>query len=396
MSTLANGTLVSWLRDLNDLDLTRDLEGRSLRVTVDGISWESPRLPEMPAERYLEFYYHMALTRAVDREIVKLSRKGLAFGKHLMCTGNEASAVGATHALAQEDWITLGIRDLGAFVARGVDPARLLAQACGRTTGLTGGWDGSLHMGSREHRIVGLVSHLGTLTAIGTGCAFAEQYRETGNAVLSIVGEGSTSTGDVHEALNIAAVLRLPIVILIENNQWAFGTPTRLQYAVPTLALRALAYGSHVEGYCIDGTNVLRVYQTVHDALARARTSETITIIESVSMRLEGHSLADPFTKYVPAAQLELWQKKDPIARFRALLLDTDRAESDELSMIDRRIADEVRAASIRAEAGELPDATNIESRVFAPSPPAEAAAPEDSGTSGPYYKAIHDGLQDE
>ena len=397
MSTLANGTLVSWLRDLNDLDLTRDLEGRSLRVTVDGISWESPRLPEMPAERYLEFYYHMALTRAVDREIVKLSRKGLAFGKHLMCTGNEASAVGATHALAQEDWITLGIRDLGAFVARGVDPARLLAQACGRTTGLTGGWDGSLHMGSREHRIVGLVSHLGTLTAIGTGCAFAEQYRETGNAVLSIVGEGSTSTGDVHEALNIAAVLRLPIVILIENNQWAFGTPTRLQYAVPTLALRALAYGSHVEGYCIDGTNVLRVYQTVHDALARARTSETITIIESVSMRLEGHSLADPFTKYVPAAQLELWQRKDPIARFRALLLDTDRAESDELSMIDRRIADEVRAASIRAEAGELPDATNIESRVFVPSPapPVESIA-EGKGTSIPYYKAIHDGLQDE
>jgi 2-oxoisovalerate dehydrogenase E1 component len=398
MSNLAHSTLVSWLRDLNDLDLTRDLDGRSLRVTVDGISWESPRLLDVPAERYLEFYYHMGLTRAVDREIVKLSRQGLAFGKHLMCTGNEASAVGATHALAQEDWITLGIRDLGAFVVRGVDPACLLAQACGRTTGLTGGWDGSLHMGSRQHRIAGLVSHLGTLTAIGTGCAFAEQYRETGNAVLSIVGEGSTSTGDVHEALNIASVLRLPIVILIENNQWAFGTPTRLQYAVPTLALRALAYGSHVEGYCIDGTNVLSVYQTVRDALARARTSETVTIIESVSMRLEGHSLADPFTRYVPAAQLELWQKKDPIARFRALLLDTDRAGSDELSRIDQRIADEVRAASLRAEAGELPDATHIESRVFVPSPapPAESIAPAGEGTSVPYYKAIHDGLQDE
>src|SRR5258708_25577917 len=147
MSTLANGTLVSWLRDLNDLDLTRDLEGRSLRVTVDGISWESPRVLDLPAERYLEFYYHMGLTRAVDREIVKLSRQGLAFGKHLMCTGNEASAVGATHALAREDWIALGIRDLGAFVVRGVDPARLLAQACGRTTGLTGGGGGGRPLG---------------------------------------------------------------------------------------------------------------------------------------------------------------------------------------------------------------------------------------------------------
>jgi 2-oxoisovalerate dehydrogenase E1 component len=398
MSASAKTTLVSWLRDLNALDLARDLEGRTLRVTADGISWEPARFPDLPAERYLEFYYHMALTRALDHDIVKLSRKGLAFGKHLMCTGNEASAVGATHALAAEDWITLGIRDLGAFVVRGVDPAQLLAQACGRTTGLTGGWDGSLHMGSRQHRIAGLVSHLGTLTAIGTGLAFAEQYRQTGNAVLSIVGEGSTSTGDVHEALNIASVLRLPIVILIENNQWAFGTPSRLQYAVPTLALRALAYGSHVEGYCIDGTNVLSVYQTVHEALARARTSQTLTIIESVSMRLDGHSLADPFTRYVPAGQLELWRKKDPIARFRALLLDSDRAGSEELLLIDQRVVDEVRAASVRAEAGATPDATDIESRVFVPSPPApsEPIAPPREGTTVPYYKALHDGLQEE
>src|SRR5258707_15870442 len=144
MSTLANRTLVSWLRDLNDLDLTRDLEGRSLRVTVDGISWESPRLPEMPAERYLEFYYHMALTRAVDREIVKLSRKGLAFGKHLMCTGNEATAVGAAYAVHRDEWMALAIRDLGAYFVRGVPVVDVLAQACGRTPGLTRGWDGSL------------------------------------------------------------------------------------------------------------------------------------------------------------------------------------------------------------------------------------------------------------
>src|SRR5882724_11922813 len=150
----------SW-DQLTDLEIAKDLDGRVLHVSAEGLSWHPSASPDLSPSRLLELYRCMALTRAVDREIVKLLRKGLAFGKHLMCTGNEASAVGAAHALAQEDWITLGIRDLGAFVVRGVDPARLLAQACGRTSGLTGGWDGSLHMGSREHRIAGLVSHLG-------------------------------------------------------------------------------------------------------------------------------------------------------------------------------------------------------------------------------------------
>src|SRR5579864_4426154 len=131
-------------RDLEDLNLTRDLDDRVLRVTVDGPSWQSRGPCELPTERLLELYYFMALTRAIDREIVKLFRKGRALGKHLMCTGNEASAVGASCALEPHDWVTLGIRDLGAFIVRGVAPRRLLAQACGRTTGLTDGWDGSL------------------------------------------------------------------------------------------------------------------------------------------------------------------------------------------------------------------------------------------------------------
>ena len=277
-----NPSVVSSTRDLAHLDFFRDLDGRVLHVTSEGPSWEPRPVPDLSATRLLELYHHMVMTRGVDREIVKLSRKAIALGKHLMCTGNEATAVGATYALRDAEWVAVAIRDLGTYVVRGVPPSQLLAQTCGRVTGLTDGWDGSLHMGSQPHRIAGLISHLGTLAAIGTGCAFAERYRGTDNAVLAFVGEGQTSTGDFHEALNIASVLRLPLVVVVENNQWAFGTPSRLQYAVPTLAFRAPAYGSGVEGYCIDGMDDL-----VRASSARG-TSRRSSIIEAVSMRFEG------------------------------------------------------------------------------------------------------------
>jgi 2-oxoisovalerate dehydrogenase E1 component len=396
-TSTVNGTLTSSYLELANLDLTRDLEGHVVRITAEGLTREPRCPPELAAAELLQLYYHMALTRAVDLEVVKLIRKGFAHGKHLMCTGNEATVVGATSALRATDWVTLGIRDLGAFMVRGVSPARVLAQACGRLNGLTNGWDGSLHMGSRDHRIAGLVSHLGTLPAIGVGCGFAEWYQGTDNIVLSFVGEGTTSTGDVHEALNIASVLHLPLVLVIENNQWAFGTPSRLQYAVPTLALRALAYGAHVEGCCIDGTDVLGVYQTVREAVVRARTQQTITIIDSVSMRLEGHSLADPFTRYVPAEQLEIWKTKDPIARFRQRLLEADLVGVDELLVLDRRIAAEVTEAALEAEGGPVPDGKDLEARIFAPSrPQCEPPAESRRGTCVPYYRAIQDGLREE
>src|SRR6266566_6294106 len=361
-----NPSVFSSWDQLADVDVVRDLDGRVLQVTPEGLSWQPCVSPDLTPERLLELYSFMALTRAVDREIVKLLRKGLAFGKHLTCTGNEATAVGATATLRESDWAALGIRDLGAYMVRGVATSRVLAQACGRVTGLTGGWDGSLHMGSRAHRIVGLVSHLGTLVAIGAGCAFGELYQNTDNVVLAFVGEGATSTGDVHEALNIASVLKLPLVVVIENNQWAFGTPTRLQYAAPTLALRALAYGPGVDGYCIDGTDVLAVYETVKRAVERARSEQRMSIIEAVSMRFEGHSLADPFTRYVPPGQLELWKSKDPIARFRNYLLERDLTSIGELAKADAQIADDVRTAALEAEAGAQPDASDIEARVFA------------------------------
>ena len=391
-------TTLSICRDLEQLDLIQDLDHRALHVTADRLSWERVRDDGFSRNQMLDLYYYMKLTRAVDQEIVKLSRKGLAFGKHLMCTGNEAAAVGASYALQEEDWAALGIRDLGAYLVRNVPISRILEQACGRSPGLTGGWDGSLHMGSPSKRIEGLMSHLGTMVAVATGCAFAQKYRAENNATLAFTGEGATSTGDIHEALNIASVLRLPLVLLIENNQWAFGTPTRLQYAVPTLALRSLAYGSKVEGYWIDGTDVLTVFETVRNALERARSERIITIIEAVSMRYEGHSLADPFKTYVPAEQLAKWKRKDPIHSYHNFLLERKVAESEELRHIDMRITKEVEEAALTAERSPFPDTHNIEARVFVLSEPCGAviADPPAEGARITYHRAIHDALQEE
>lgn len=386
------------LHELEDLDVTRDLTDRVLRVSWKAVSWEPAPVPSLSRAKLRDLYYYMALTRAVDHEIVKLSRKGIAFGKHLLCSGMEASAVGAASALTGDEWMTVAIRDLGAFLVRGVTPAQVLAQACGRTNGLTNGWDGSLHMGSRAARIAGLVSHLGTLVPVAAGCAFAEIYRGSDTPALTLLGEGATSTGDFHEALNIASVMRLPLVVLIENNQWAFGTPTRLQYAAPSLVVRALGYGIGVEGYLIDGTNVLTVFETVRTALERARRHRTMTIIEAACMRFEGHSLADPFRTYVPAEQLEFWKARDPISTFRQHLLERGLLSAEQLEQLHARIAAEVLEAAVAAEEGPRPTGSDIEEHVFVPSAVYGRALESalEGGTRITYHKAIGDALREE
>ena len=392
-------TLSDVYQELEQLDVTRDLEQKSLHVSTNGLTWvPTPVADGFSKTELLQLYYYMVLTRATDLEIVKMSRKGIALGKHLPCTGNEATAVGAVAALRDTDWVTLAIRDLGAYLVRDIPPSRVIAQACGRMEGLSSGWDGSLHMGYLPKRVIGLISHLGTLVPIGTGCAFAEKYRGTDAVALAFVGDGATSLGNVHEALNIAAVMKLPVVLVIENNQWAFGTPNRLEYATPTLTLRALGYGKDVEGHWIDGTNVLTVYDTVRTAVERARSTQSLTIIEAATMRMEGHSLADPYTTYVPSEQLSTWKPKDPITSFGDRLLKNRIASADELRALETRVATEVRAAAIKAEQSPGPDATNIESRVFAPSPTHARAlsVPEGLGTTMIYHQAIKEGLQEE
>ncbi len=392
-------SLADIYQELEQIDVTRDLDQKSLHVTTSGLSWvPAPVLDSYSKDQLLQLYYYMSLTRATDLEIVKMSRKGLALGKHLPCTGNEATAVGATAALAPGDWATLAIRDLGAFLVRGVPPSKVIAQACGRMDGLSSGWDGSLHMANKATKVVGLISHLGTLIPLGAGCAFGGQYQGKDTVALAFVGDGTTSTGDVHEALNICSVMKIPLVLVIENNQWAFGTPNRLEYATPTLTLRALGYGRDAEGYWIDGTNVVTVFDTVSKAVARARETKGLTIIEAATMRMDGHSLADPFTSYVPADQLAAWKAKDPIATFRDRLVKARVATADELAEVDAKVTAEVLAAALKTEQSPKPVAVDIEKQVMAPAPtfPNALVVPTGKGRTITYHQAIREGLQEE
>lgn len=361
---------------------------------------EDPRALGLDKNECLNLYYWMRMTRAVDEKITVLYKQGKAFGKHLLCTGNEATAVGAAYALnfKEHDWACMAIRDLGAFLVGGMTPEQIIAQPCGKANSLTHGWDASLHMSDPKRHLIGLISHLGTMPCIATGLAFAEEYRGTDGVVLVFSGDGATSTGAFHEALNIAAVRKLPLVVVIENNQWAFGTPPHLQYAVPSLALRDTKYSAHMEGYIIDGTNILAVYETVKNAISRARTERIISIIDARTMRMRGHSLADPYENYVPAEQLRQWEEKDPIASYKKLLLGKGITTESELNAVDETVREEVDDAEQTALASPEPDAAHIEQKIYSASKPQQRPIllePPGEGRRIKYGEAISEALQE-
>lgn len=315
----------------------------------------------------LDLYYWMRLTRSVDEKIEAMHRQGKAFGKHLLSTGNEATAVGAAYALnlKQHDWVCMAIRDLGAFLAGGMAPEQVIAQPCGKAISPTKGWDASLHMSDPHKHLIGLISHLGIMPCIATGFAFAEVHSETNGVALAFSGDGATSTGSFHEALKIASVKKLPLVVVIENNQLAFGTPNSLQYAVPSLAFSALAYGSHVEGCIVDGMNILAVYEAVQNAVVRAREKRIITLIEARTMRMRGHSLADPYQNYVPEEQLQQWAEKDPIDSYQKFLLGGGIATESDFKQIDETVQEEIDDAEQTVLASPEPDASAIEQKIY-------------------------------
>lgn len=254
----------------------------------------------------------MIRSRAIESRIVDLYRLGKITGGCYTGIGNEATSAGAALAMAPGDVLVPTHRDMGAHLVRGHTPLDIMRQYLKRGTSQTEGKDSGLHLGVEGAGIVGMISHLAHMMPVAVGVALAEQQKGSGAAVLTTVGDGSTSVGDFHEALNFAAVQRLPVVFVIENNQYAYSTPAALQYACPRLSDRAAGYG--MPGQTIDGTDAILVWSSVRAAFARARAGGGPTLLESVTMRMRGHSEHDDF-KYVPRALLDAWRRWDPIDR---------------------------------------------------------------------------------
>jgi len=311
----------------------------------------------------LRIFETMVLTRAVEDRMVSMYRSGDLLGSLYTGHWHEAISVGTASALRQDDFLAPIHRDLGAHLWRGMDPAQVMASFMGKATSPTGGRDGTLHYGRLDLNIYNLPSHIPDNYPVALGFAFAFQYRDQDGVSLAYCGDGSTSEGNFHESLNIAAAMKLPAIFVVENNQYAYSTPVRMQSAVKEYAVKAQAYG--MPGVTVDGTDVMAVYDATSEAVARARAGEGPSLIEGVTMRMHGHAEHDP-ADYVPQEMLEEWQKRDPVALFENVLLEHGIIDEETASKTREAARQKAIEARKKALADPLPDPATVEQGVYA------------------------------
>ncbi len=306
----------------------------------------------LTSEDWLNIYYLMRLTVSVEERMLTLYRLGAIPGGYYTGRGHEGITVGSAYALQKKDLALPTHRDMGVLLARGVPIVDIIANHMGKAFGPTGGRENTTHFADMERGIIGHISPLPDSMPVCAGAALAFKQRREPRVAITYFGEGATARGDFHEALNIAAVLKLPAVFIIENNQFAYSTPSRQEYAIERLADRAAAYG--MPGVFVDGSDVLSMYDATHAALERARRDEGPTLIEALTLRVHGHSAADN-AEYVPQALRDEWAAKDPVTCFERLLREKDVLDDAIDAEMTARIATEVDAAAERAEAMPLP-----------------------------------------
>ncbi|MEW5800442.1 MAG: thiamine pyrophosphate-dependent dehydrogenase E1 component subunit alpha [Bacteroidota bacterium] len=275
--------------------------------------------PTLSKDQYLQLYFYMRLTREFEESILKLYRQGKIVGGAYTGNGNEATAVGSAFALEKHDYLFPMHRDMGAHLVKGQSLRNLMLQHLARGNSLSKGRDGTGHYADPALKIYGNISHLGAMVPMACGVALASKLRKEKAVVLTYIGDGGANVGDIHESLAMASVMKLPLVLIIENNQFAYSTPVEKQKAMEKYSDRAAGYG--IPGYTIDGTDINQVYSACKQAVERARRGEGPTLIESVTMRMHGHSAHDG-AEYVPKDLLAAWKKKDPVMKIEKLLTD--------------------------------------------------------------------------
>ncbi len=294
-------------------------------------------------EDQLRLYHFMKLTRMVEGRLSNLYRQGKVVGGLYSSLGQEATAVGSAYALGPDDFMGPLIRNLGSMLVRGVQPREVMMQYMARGGSPTGGKDGNTHFGDLARGLVAPISMLGALIPVMAGVALAGRMQGKDLVALTYIGDGGTSTGDFHEGLNFAAVQNLPLVVVAENNGYAYSTPVAMQMRVRNIASRAAGYG--IPGEICDGNDVLAVYETTRRAVERARAGGGPTLIEAKTFRMRGHAEHDD-AGYVPKELFEQWKERDPIDRYEAHLLATGVATAEDLrevtAVIDRQLDAEV------------------------------------------------------
>ncbi len=321
-----------------------------------------------------ELYRWMLVTRRLEERLVNLYRQGKVVGGLYRSLGQEATAVGSAYALGPDDYLGPLIRNLGSMLVRGVRPSEMFLQYMARAEGPTGGKDANNHLGDVAGRgLVATISVLGSLVAVMGGVALAAKLRGETFVALTYIGDGGAPTGEFHEAINFAAVKKLPLIVIAEQNGYAYSTPTSSEMAIDSFVKRAEGFGIPAES--VDGNDVLAVYEATRRAVERGRTGEGPTMIETMTFRMRGHAEHDD-QRYVPRELIEKWAARDPIDRYRACLLDRGVMDAKAIEAMDAEVEKEISEGLERAEQGDMPPPERALENVYHDQPLARDGIP--------------------
>jgi len=311
----------------------------------------------------LELYYWMRLTRSLEERLVNLYRQTKVVGGLFRSLGQEADAVGSAYALEPGDILSPLIRNLGSMLVKGATPLEILKQYMAKGDSPTRGRELNIHFGDTERGFIGQISPLGDMVPVMAGVTLSFKMRGEDRVGLVYVGDGATSTGAFHEGINFAAVQKCPLVVVVENNGYAYSTPLSKQTAAKQMVDKAIGYG--VVGEQADGNDVIATYEVTRRAVDRARAGEGVTLIELMTYRRKGHAEHDD-QRYVAEGEIEWWEKNnDPIDRYERYLLECNLTTKEKLEEIVADVLREIDEDCAWAESSPLPEGQNAAYGVF-------------------------------